>query len=447
MARVILKSPYIKGGKKNKSALKNMVNYISTRDGVEKVSSKNTLQSATQKQIKLIDELKKDFPMVEDLQEYEAFVATGNRADATALLTKAIEECSLEEKNLDGYMAYIMNRPRAEKINSHGLFSADSEEEVNLQEVIENVKNHKGNVWLPIVSLTREDAVNTGFDCAESWQNLLGSMKGELAECFKIRNENFRCYGAFHDEGHHPHVHLVCYSTDPKEGYLTQQKMEKVKSMLTKNIFAHELEFLYAEQTKRRDYVRKHGKDVLKKLIGEMQAKSVESQTFDALFQKLAEELKSVEGKKTYAFLKPELKNIVDEIVNQLEKEKSVGEAYALWHEMRNEVVKNYRDEGEEYVPLSQRDEFKPLRNAVIHEAIQFVIQENQAVYEKQVAEKNISFHKDELLKYLGRIFEEIPVEHSPKQRIDSKLLSEMRKKKLALGQKSDGQKSDGQKM
>ncbi|MFI3174767.1 MAG: MobP3 family relaxase [Bacillota bacterium] len=440
MARVILKSPYIKGGKKNQSAIKNMVKYISTRDGVEKISSKNTLQSATKKQMKLIEELKKDFPMVMDLKEYAKFLETGNRADASGFLARALEECCVDEKNLDIYMNYIANRPRAEKINTHGLFSSGTEE-LNLAEVSEELAKHKGNVWLPIISLTREDAVNTEFDSAESWKNLISGMEHEIADAMKIKHENFRWVGAFHDEGHHPHVHLMCYSTDPKEGYLSKRGIEKMRSSLTKNIFAHELEFLYAEQTKRRDYVRKHGKDVLKKLIGEMQATSVESQTFDALFQKLAEELKTVEGKKTYAFLKPELKNIVDALVDELEKEKSVGEAYALWHEMRDKVIRNYRDEGEEYVPLSQREEFKPLRNAVIHEAIQFVIQENQAVHDKQVAEKSISFHKDELLKHLGRIFEEMPLEHSPKQRMDSKLLREMRQKKLALGQKSDGQK------
>ena len=149
-------------------------------------------------------------------------------------------------------MDYIANRPRVQKLGSHGLFTANDSSLV-LSQVADEVANHPGVVWLPIISLRREDAARLGYDSAESWRKLLSARAMDMAKAMKIPYGQFRWYAAFHDEGSHPHIHMVCYSADGKSGFLTERGIADIKSMLAKEIFQQDLIAVYQRQTQRRD--------------------------------------------------------------------------------------------------------------------------------------------------------------------------------------------------
>jgi len=191
----------------------------------------------------------------------------------------------------------------------------------------------------------------------------------DIAECLKIKPENFQWYAAFHNEGHHPHVHIICYSTDSKEGYLTKKGIEKMKSGLVKNIFGQELEGIYIEQSKRRDELKQESREILIKLITEMKNGTMQNSNIEEKLINLSDRLKFTNGKKQYGYLQPQFKVMVDEIIDELAKDERVEKAYKLWYEMRNEVLHSYMDNLPEPLPLSEQKEFKSIKNMIIREA------------------------------------------------------------------------------
>lgn len=369
MPRLILKCPYLKGGSENTSAhLGNLVNYIATRDGVERIRVEDKNLSSTIKQEKLIAQIIKEFPSTKNLFEYEDYISNSTIENASEFIGIAIEQNVDKIGKRKNYVDYIANRPRVEKIGKHGLFTGGNDSLV-LSRIANEVANHKGNIWTPIISLRREDATRLGFDNAESWHNMLSYYAIDIAECLKIKPENFQWYAAFHNEGHHPHVHMICYSTDPKEGYLTKKGIEKMKSGFVKNIFGQELEGIYIEQSKRRDELKQESREVLMQLISEMKNGIVQNNEAEEKLLKLAERLQFTKGKRQYGYLQPQLKGIVDEIVDELAKDERVEKAYKLWYEMRNEVLHSYMDNLPEPLPLSRQKEFKSIKNMIIKEA------------------------------------------------------------------------------
>jgi TPR repeat protein len=372
MARLILKCPYFKGGSKRASAhLGKLVNYIATRDGVEKINIDNGNLSYTTKQEELILQLVKEFPNTKNLFEYEDYIKNPTLENASEFISIAIEENFDKIGKRKNYVDYIANRPRVEKMGKHGLFTGGDDNLV-LSRIADEVANHEGNVWTPIISLRREDAARFGFDNAESWHNMLSYYAIDIAECLKIKPENLQWYAAFHNEGHHPHVHMICYSTDPKEGYLTKKGIEKMKSGFVKNIFGQELKEIYIEQSKRRDELKEDSREMLIKLISQMKNDTLQNSKIEELFIGFAERLKFSKGKKQYGYLQPKLKAMVDEIVDELAEDERISKAYGLWYEMRNEVLNSYMDNLPEPLLLSQQKEFKSIKNMIIKEADNF---------------------------------------------------------------------------
>lgn len=369
MPRLILKCPYLKGGSENTSAhLGNLVNYIATRDGVDRIRVEDKNLSSTIKQEELIAHIIKEFPSTKNLFEYEDYIGNPTIENASEFIGIAIEQNIDKIGKRKNYVDYIANRPRVEKMGKHGLFTGGNDSLV-LSRIANEVANHKGNIWTPIISLRREDTTRLGYDNAESWHNMLSYYAIDIAESLKIKPENFRWYAAFHNEGHHPHVHLICYSIDPKEGYLTKKGIEKMKSGLVKNIFGQELEGIYIEQSKRRDELKHESREVLMQLISEMKNGMVQNNKIEEKLIKLAERLQFTKGKRQYGYLQPQLKGMVDDIVDELSKDERIRKAYNLWYEMRNEVLHSYRDSLPEPLPLSQQKEFKSIKNMIIKEA------------------------------------------------------------------------------
>lgn len=369
MPRIIFKCPYLKGGSSAAAHLENLVGYIATRDGVEKIDPGSTRLAATAKQTDLVAQLIQSFPESKELFEYEDYLASPNRGNASAFITMVIEQNLTQLVHREKYLEYIAKRPRAQRFGTHGLFTGDRDSLV-LAQVAKAVAEHPGNVWLPIISLRREDAARLGYDNAENWRSFLSSYAVQMAAAMKIPWEQFRWYAAFHNESHHPHIHMVCYSADTAKGFLTKTGIAKIKSDLAKHIFRQELTALYAQQTQSRDLLTQDAGEVMSQLIAQMQNGILENSRMEQLAAVLAHRLRFLSGKKQYGYLKAPMKSLVDEIVDELAKDSRVAKAYALWYEQREEVLRTYKEDLPARLPLSQQKEFKQIKNMVIREAI-----------------------------------------------------------------------------
>ena len=371
MPRIIFKCPYIKPGTEKAAAhLSNYVRYVATRDGVEKLTPDKAALPATKKQRAMVERLLRDFPMCRGTFEYEDYQSSPTRAAASEFITRAIEDNYDQIAKRENYVSYIAQRPRAERLGAHGLFNGTGDV-LELPKIAEEVANHPGNVWLPIISLRREDADRLGYDSANQWQALLSTYVPQIADAMKIPWEQFRWYASYHDEGTHPHVHMVCYSADGRSGFLDQEGIARIKSGLAKNIFRQELTEIYRQQTQRRDELVQQSGEVMKELIRQMLSGTLENPRVEQLMGELAQRLKSTSGKKQYGYLKAPLKAIVDEIVDELAKDARVAAAFDLWYHLWEEVLRTYRDDLPQRLPLSQQKEFKRIKNLVIEEAVQ----------------------------------------------------------------------------
>ncbi len=369
MPRIIFKCPYIKPGTERAAAhLNNYVRYVATRDGTDLLKPDKAGQPATKKQRAMVERLLRDFPMCRGMFEYEDYQSSPTRATASEFITRAIEDNYDQIAKRENYVSYIAQRPRAERLGAHGLFNGTGDA-LELSKIAEEVANHPGNVWLPIISLRREDAARLGYDNARQWQALLSNYAPQIADTMNIPWEQFRWYASYHDEGAHPHVHMVCYSADGRSGFLDKEGIARIKSGLAKNIFRQELTEIYRQQTQRRDELVRQSGEVMKELIRQMLSGTLENPRIAQLMGELAQRLKSTSGKKQYGYLKAPLKAVVDEIVDELAKDARVSSAYDLWYQLREEVLRTYRDDLPDRLPLSRQTEFKRIKNVVVEEA------------------------------------------------------------------------------
>ena len=369
MPRVIFKCPHIKGGTEQAAShLKNYVEYMSTRKGVDEIDPSEAVLPATKEQRRLTAQILRDFPLSRGMFEYEDYRTSPTRGNASEFIARALEENYDRKEKRENYIKYIAMRPNAQHVGSHGLFTG-SDDHIVLSQVADEAAHHPGVVWLPIISLRREDAARLGYDSAERWKTLLSGYATEMAKAMKIPWIDFRWYAAFHNESHHPHVHMVCYSADPSKGFLTKQGIADMKAGLAKEIFRQDLTELYQEQTQRRNELNADTQAVLRELIGQMHSGTIENNRIDELMEYLAERLRFLSGKKQYGYLKPSLKAVVDEIVDELAKDPRVASAYDLWYKLREEVLRTYKENLPERLPLSRQAEFKRIKNIVIEEA------------------------------------------------------------------------------
>ena len=404
MPRLIFKCPHIKGGTSSSAShLGNYVKYMATRDGAERVQWEQDQQPATEQQKKLVAQIVRDFPLSCGMFEYEDYQTSPTQVNASDFITRALEENFDRAAKRKNYIQYIANRPHAQRIGTHGLFTS-VDGPLTLSQVAEAVSSHSGTVWLPIISLRREDAARLGYDNAESWRNLLSSYAMEMAQGLKIPWEDFRWYAAFHNESHHPHIHMVCYSADPTKGFLTKQGIADIKSGLAKEIFRNELTELYRQQTQRRDTLNQDAETVMQELLRRMEDGTADNPRMEELMTHLADRLRFTSGKKQYGYLKAPLKAVVDEIVDELAKDPRVTNTYDLWYQMREEVLRTYRNDLPERLPLSQQKEFKRIKNMVIQEATRLgelnqVFQPEENVQEQHEKDEEQSPNKLERLR------------------------------------------------
>ena len=373
MARLIVKSPYIKCNSSQSAA--GYMKYIATRERVETLPDD---RPPTRKQEQLITKLSKDVPGVKELLEYEDYTQHPTKANASALITLALEENWSKVSSSEGYAKYIATRPRAQRLGGHGLFG--DEEGVDLDKAMAELEHYSGNVWTHIISLRREDAARLGYDNAQAWRSLLRTHRNEIAAAMKIPPQDFRWYAAFHDEGNHPHVHMMAWSAKPGQAYLSKDGIKQIKSTLTNQIFKQEMFFLYEQKSVSRDELVQEARKVMLEMTRQMAQGICEHPDMEQLMGELAQQLGSVKGKKSYGYLSKPLKKLVDEIVNQTERLPVVHRCYQSWWELQCQIHQFYSGQEQQRPPLSQQKEFRAIKNAVIKESER--IRLNQISYE-----------------------------------------------------------------
>ena len=362
MARLIVKSPYYKCG--GNTSLSGYLRYIATRERVELLPDD---RPSTRKQEQLINKLTKDFPGSKTLYEYEDYAAKPTKANASALITMALESNWDKLSNMEGYAGYIATRPRAEQLGSHGLFGDD--DGVDLESAMSELEQYTGNVWTHIISLKREDAVRLGYDSAKAWRNLLRTHRNDIAAAMNIPPNDFRWYAAFHDEGDHPHVHMMAWSAKPGQAYLSREGIRQIKSELTNDIFKQELLHLYEQKSASRDELVREVRKAILELVQTMSAGIADHPEAEQLMLELAMQLETVKGKKSYGYLPRPQKKLVDRIVDEMERLPIVRDCYDQWMLLQGKVDGYYHDRERKRVPLSQQKEFRQIKNAVIKEA------------------------------------------------------------------------------
>ena len=387
MARLVTKFKYLKPNRKVSAG--GYAKYIATREGVEKIDDTKKFAPATAKQKNLIEKILKDFPDSKDMFEYADYLEKQNQGSASDFISRFMEDYAYEISGRKAYADYIATRPRTERFGSHGLFTDDGVQ-VQLSKVTEELDKHKGNIWTAIISIRREDAQRLGFNTGARWRDMLRTQTEALAKNLKIPMENLRWYAAFHNESHHPHVHLIAYSTVENEGYLTQKGVENLRSSFAKDIFQQDLLCIYERQTEHRDKLRAEARDIVEDLVSKINSEIYISASIQHKLLELAYRLSKTKGKKVYGYLKPDVKAIVDSIVDELSNDDRIKKLYDLWYEQKENTIRTYTDEMPDRIPLAQNKEFKSIKNAVIKEALKLNLTEDEIEENENTDEESV---------------------------------------------------------
>lgn len=364
-ARIIFKAHYLSG--KKSGHIENYIEYMGTRPGVEVFDDDGS--PATEKQKQLIEQLLEDCGKgMSESFEYEDYLLKPTKANASAAITACLDGLYGDTATKENYIDYIANRPRVEKLGEHGLFS-QTDAPIDLRQTAEEVAHQGNNVWTNIISLNREDATTTGFDNASAWRDLLRSKVETIARNYKIPIQDFVWYAAFHNEGHHPHVHFVCYSKG-KDGFLTDKAIENIKSSLAHEIFRQEFSEIYSEQQLLRTNIKDEGTQLIDQLARNL-ASGAEKHENEELLKNIVNlkaRLDTLTGKKQYGYLPKDAKALVDDILEKIAGHESIAKLYELWYEQKEELSKIYKSNLPSRLPLSENKEFTSIKNVIIRE-------------------------------------------------------------------------------
>ena len=445
--------------------------YIATREGVEVLTGKGPV---TEKQTEMVTKLLKDFPDMRDSFEYEDYKQAPTLHAASALISAALDSHMQNLQSENGYLKYIATRPGAEKHGAHGLFGR--EDNANLTAAMHDLTSHDGNVWTTIYSLHREDAERLGYNNAAAWRKLLISQQNKFSEAFHIPASALHWYAAYHDADTHPHIHMMIW-TDQKT-VLKRDAVVKLRSVMTTSIFQAELENLYIRKDAAYKDVSEAAREIMMEIVDRMESVSAPPASIQQKLLELALELRTVGGKKQYAYLKKPLKDKVDEIVDELEKLPEVAAYYSVWNGVRDTLEGYYKNRPRQHNPLSQQKEFRAIKNAIIQEAerLRQQMEQTQAATEQDssqdeepsaentstdasanptlagentssVTSHSVRLPSEYLLNSTIRLFHQMgqifrdnaaPPSNPMGIRIDSKRRKKLMQKRLAMGHKQD---------
>ena len=368
MSQLIVTSRYLKNGnQKNKTKRRNYTKYIATRETVEIRSQKfvDRNANATKNQEQLINDLINDFPESKRYLEYEDYEREPTIENAGELISTIVERNADVVGNRQNFVGYMAMRPGVEKRGSHGLFN-EKDEPIILDRVANEIANHKGNVWSHVVSLRREDAVRLGFDNSDAWRELVKRHISDIANAQRIPICNLKWYAAFHDTTHHPHIHLIVYSTNPKQGFLTTKGIDQIRSAFANDIFHDNLQSIYQEQTISRDELKAVSKTEFESIVRKIHQGGFDDPKLKNLVLKLNSQLQNVRGKKVYGYLPMEIKETVNKIFSELEKDENIRQLYEKWCALERLKYKTYTQKEKEMPALTDNKVFQPVRNMII---------------------------------------------------------------------------------
>ena len=368
MSQLIVTSRYLKSGnQKNKTKRRNYTKYIATRETVEIRSQKfvDRNANATKNQEKLINDLINDFPESKRYLEYEDYEREPTIENAGELISTIVERNADVVGDRQNFVGYMAMRPGVEKRGSHGLFN-EKDEPIILNQAANEIAEHKGNVWSHVVSLRREDAVRLGFDNSDAWRELVKRHISDIAKAQNIPLCNLKWYAAYHDTTHHPHIHLLVYSTNPKQGFLTTKGIDQIRSAFANDIFHDDLQSIYQEQTLSRDELKAVSKTEFESIARKIQQGGFDDPQLEELIRKLYIQLQNVKGKKVYGYLPMEIKATVNKIFSELEKDENIRQLYEKWCSLERLKYKTYTQKEAELPELVDNKGFQPVRNMII---------------------------------------------------------------------------------
>ncbi|MFR3299921.1 MAG: MobP3 family relaxase, partial [Ruminococcus bicirculans (ex Wegman et al. 2014)] len=405
LSQIIVTSRYLKSGtQKSKNKRRNYTKYIATRETVE-VRDQNIMDrndNATKNQEQLLNDLLSDFPEAKKYLEYEDYTVNPTVENASELISTIIERNADVIGNRQNFVGYMAMRPGVQKRGSHGLFN-EKDEPIILDRVANEIANHKGNVWSHVISLRREDAIRLGYDNSEAWRQLVMRHISDIAKNQKISLCNLKWYAAFHDTTHHPHIHLLVYSENTKEGFLTNEGINKIRSAFANDIFKDDLQSIYQEQTLSRDELKAVSKTEFESVVRKIQQSDFENPQLENLIRKLYSQLQNVKGKKVYGYLPQEVKETVNSIFSELANDDNIRQLYEKWCSLESLKYKTYTQKEKELPPLVDNKVFQPVRNMIIRT----VLDMNYPVIDVEIEEPepteqfaNDDFYVDILLKF-----------------------------------------------
>ena len=368
MSQLIVTSRYLKNGnQKNKTKRRNYTKYIATRETVEIRSQKfvDRNANATKNQEQLINDLINDFPESKRYLEYEDYEREPTIENAGELISTIVERNADVVGDRQNFVGYMAMRPGVEKRGSHGLFN-EKDEPIILNQAANEIAEHKGNVWSHVVSLRREDAVRLGFDNSDAWRELVKRHISDIANAQRIPICNLKWYAAFHDTTHHPHIHLLVYSTNPKQGFLTAKGIDQIRSAFANDIFHDDLQSIYQEQTLSRDELKAVSKNEFESIVNRIASNDHTDPQLGELIRKLYIQLQNVKGKKVYGYLPKEIKETVNKIFSELAKDENIRQLYDKWCSLERLKCKTYTQKEKELPSLTDNKVFQPVRNMII---------------------------------------------------------------------------------
>ncbi|MBP5237100.1 MAG: hypothetical protein J6128_06245 [Clostridia bacterium] len=378
MPKVIVKCRYYKSG--SGKGLGGYMNYIATREGVEKLSNDQRTKPATEAQIEMIEGLLKENPSLKNASEYRLYSKDKTVGTASEFISHALESRP-ELLGTEQYLRYMATRPRVDKRGrAHGLFSSGGVD-LDLDDEIKKFEAHKGNVYSVIISIKREDAQRLGYNSAERWQSMIGANIDRIAKEHHIPLTSMRWYGAFHNESHHPHVHMLLYSTEENNhAYLTKKGIDNLRHLFGTEIFKNEIYETYDRQTEIRNRITQEMRERFRRLAEELRTGNSAGKDYQEKLAALADRLNGVSGKKQYGYLPKGIKALVDEAVDVVAADERVSGLYDLWYQAKCSVYQTYTDKMPEKLPLSNENAFKAIRNALVYEAAKLGIQFRRSV-------------------------------------------------------------------
>ena len=434
MAKIIVSCRF----QKNAKDMADLIRYMATREGVEKLPSGQKYNIASSKQHDLILSVVKHFPQSKKFLEYDDYYAMPTRENANEFLDAVAERYADRADELNGLVSYISDRPGVEKLGSHGLFT-QFDMPIDLNTVAERVANHEGVIWTEVVSLRREDAERLHFNNAEAWKNLVRRNMNEIAKAHRIKVEDLEWYGAFHNTTHHPHIHLVIFSKG-QEGFLSEKGIKELRRAFGQDIFRDEQYKLATIETGYRNELKEQLGDLLQQI--QMRQSPPNADYYLFLLRKIKDELQQQKGKKLYGYLPRKLKKLVDFALREFAKDSDLSEIYSKWNEVNREKLSLYYDTKDKPdVPIQKNPELRSLKNMLIRTALSMNFNAPVAVNNARIGFL-FSILAKQIVNSASKRLDEL---NKMMPQTDSKERSKIREKKLAHGQKegADGNGTD----